>query len=78
MNTAMTLLPLLAQAVTPETVQVDWIDQLRQGGLTVVVQGLLVVALIALPALLAHHLFKRKLPRIAKTLEMDLELLHRR
>jgi biopolymer transport protein ExbB len=38
----------LAQIVGPETVQIDWFAQLQQGGIVVIVQGFLVVALIAI------------------------------
>ncbi len=45
------LIPLLQfgqASLSPENVQVDWIEQLQQGGLVVLVQGLLVVGLIAI------------------------------
>ncbi|GHC02721.1 MotA/TolQ/ExbB proton channel family protein [Cerasicoccus arenae] len=42
------MLTFIAQIVGPETVQVDWFEQLQQGGIVVIVQGLLVIALIAI------------------------------
>ncbi len=38
-------MPPFAQIITPETVQIDWFAQLQQGGVVIIVQGVLVIAL---------------------------------